>query len=187
MASVSRLDIVQVSASRVSIFDRDEVRINRMRGAMHDPSRWIEQKHLDDSPAAIHHFHAAKTRLPDLDTSTCRGLSRWKRPFSSARSATIWSRTLRRWRWHIRWFWRHRRIEEEERPDWCRQDRGLPTLRLPAGVLHGIDRDSGKAPNAALSAPAGTPSGAAGGFDHFVHTFLRIRRKPVCADNVPVR
>ena len=51
---------------------------------MHDPSRWIEQKHLDDSPAAIHHFHAAKTRLPDLDTSTCRGLSRWKRPFSSA-------------------------------------------------------------------------------------------------------
>jgi Transposase IS116/IS110/IS902 family len=35
------------------------------------------------------------------------------------------------------------------------QDRGLPTLRLPARVLHGISRDSGETPNATLSAPPG--------------------------------
>src|SRR5438552_14109091 len=39
--------------------------------------------------------------------------------------------------------------------------RGLPTLRLPAGVLHGIDGDSREEANAAVSPSPGTASGAA--------------------------
>src|SRR5436309_8966517 len=54
-----------------------------------------------------------------------------------------------------------RRIQEEERSDRCRQARGLPTLRLPAGVLHGIDGDSREEANAAVSPSPGTASGAA--------------------------
>src|SRR5438132_1157860 len=46
-------------------------------------------------------------------------------------------------------------------PDRCRQARGLPTLRLPAGVLHGIDGDSREEANAAVSPSPGTASGAA--------------------------
>src|SRR5438132_12594493 len=41
-----------------------------------------------------------------------------------------------------------RRIQEEERSDRCRQARGLSTLRLSAGVLHGLDPDSREAANA---------------------------------------
>ena len=55
---------------------------------------------------------------------------------------------------------RDRRGQEEERPDRCRQDRRLPALRLSAGMPHGLHRDSGPAPHAALSAPAGAPDGA---------------------------
>src|SRR3984893_8559148 len=45
------------------------------------------------------------------------------------------------------------RGQEEERPDRCRQDRRLPALRLPAGVLHDFDRDPGPASDAALPEP----------------------------------
>src|SRR5947208_16392525 len=39
--------------------------------------------------------------------------------------------------------------------------RGLPTLRLPAGVLHGIDGDAREEANAPSSPSPGTASGAA--------------------------
>jgi len=42
----------------------------------------------------------------------------------------------------------------------CRQDRRLPSLRLPPGMPHGIHRDSGPAPQLALPAPAGPADGA---------------------------
>src|ERR1700733_9790139 len=54
----------------------------------------------------------------------------------------------------------HRRIQEEERPDRCRQDRRLPAMRLSARVPHGFDRDPGPAPYAALPAPGGEAGGA---------------------------
>src|SRR6267154_78464 len=39
-------------------------------------------------------------------------------------------------------------------------DLRLPALRLSAGVLHGLDRDSRAAAHAALPQPAGPPDGA---------------------------
>src|SRR2546425_7575743 len=50
--------------------------------------------------------------------------------------------------------------QEEERSHRCRQDRRLPALRLPAGMPHGIHRDSRQTPNPALPTPAGAPDGA---------------------------
>src|SRR6059058_4518241 len=55
---------------------------------------------------------------------------------------------------------RHRCGQEEERSHRCRQDRRLPALRLPAGMPHGIHRDSRQTPNPALPTPAGAPDGA---------------------------
>src|SRR4029077_6771604 len=49
---------------------------------------------------------------------------------------------------------RSRSGQEEERSDRCRQDRRLLALRLPAGMPHGIDCDSGPTPNSALPPPA---------------------------------
>ena len=40
-----------------------------------------------------------------------------------------------------------------------RQDRRLPALRLPAGMPHGIDPDSGPTANPALPPPAGAADG----------------------------
>src|SRR3977135_1620270 len=52
------------------------------------------------------------------------------------------------------------RGQEEERPDRCREDRRLPALRLPAGVLHDFHRDPGPAPDAALPEPCAEADGA---------------------------
>src|SRR5712675_1566928 len=52
------------------------------------------------------------------------------------------------------------RGQEEERPDRCRQDRRLPALRLPAGVLHDFHRDPGPAPDAALPESCAEADGA---------------------------
>ena len=45
--------------------------------------------------------------------------------------------------------------KKKERQDRCRQDRRLSAMRFSAGVSYGFDGDSGPAPDAPISEPAG--------------------------------
>ena len=53
-----------------------------------------------------------------------------------------------------------RRSQAEERQDRCREDRGLPEVRLPARVPPGPDGDPGPAAGTALPEPGAATGGA---------------------------
>jgi hypothetical protein len=61
----------------------------------------------------------------------------------------------------------HRGSKKEKRPHRCQQDLRLPALRFLAGVLHGPDRDSRAATDAAIPQPAGPADGANENQDQF--------------------